>query len=72
MNWIVDELKKYQLDEKAKESETTGTVHKFEVKVSLDGTLMKTAVFAENLSRATKIAEKLYGKKNVKSRPVKK
>lgn len=72
MNWILEELSKRRLDERPKESESTGTVHKFEVKISLDGTLMKSAVFAENLSRATTIAEKIFGKKNIKSRPVKK
>lgn len=72
MSWIDDEIEKRRLDERGKQSETTGRVHKFEVKVSLDGTTMMTVIFAENIARAKKIAAKLYGQRNIKSQPVKK
>ncbi len=71
-SWIDGELEKHRLDEKPKESASTGIVHKFVVKVSIGGTLMQTAVFAENVSRAKKIANKLFGASNVKTIPVKK
>lgn len=71
MSWLDEELSKHRLTERGKESESTGRVYKFTVKVSIDGTLMQTAVFAENISRAKKIANKLYGSNNVKSQPVK-
>ena len=71
-SWIDGELEKHRLDERPKESSSTGTVHKFVVKVSIGGTLMQTAVFAENVSRAKKIANKMFGASNVKTIPVKK
>ena len=71
-SWIHDEVEKHRLDEKPKESESTGRVHRFMVKVSLDGTLMQTAVFAENIGRARSIAKKLFGANSVRSQPVKK
>ena len=71
-SWIADEIEKQRLDEKPKESASTGSVHKFVVKVNIGGTLMQTAVFAENVSRAKKIANKLFGASNVKTIPVKK
>jgi 6-pyruvoyl-tetrahydropterin synthase len=71
-SWLDDKLQKHRLDEKPKESSSTGSVHKFVVKVSIGGTLMQTAVFAENVSRAKKIANKMFGASNVKTIPVKK
>ncbi len=70
-SWLDDKLQKHRLDEKPKESSSTGTVHKFVVKVSIGGTLMQTAVFAENVSRAKKIANKMFGASNVKTIPAK-
>lgn len=71
MNWLDEELNKRRLVERSKESESTGRVHKWHVKVSIDGTIMQTAIFAENVTRAKKIAKKLFGQRNIKAPPVK-
>jgi len=71
MTWIDDELKTRRVDEKKSES-TSGTAHRYRVRVSVDGTLMVTAVYAENARRAKTIAEKLFGKGKVRGLPVKK
>ena len=66
MDWLVDELEK-RLDEKA----DTGSLHQFVVRVRIDGTTMKTAVWAENKSRAKKLANHQFGAANVISEPTK-
>ncbi len=71
MSWVDDELSKRRLDEK-KSSSNIGTVKRFVARVRVDGTLMSTAIFAENQRRAKTIAEKLYGKGNVRGLPVEK
>ena len=70
MNWIEDELKTRRVDEKKKDS-SSGTAHLHRVRVSVNGTLMVTAVYAENARRAKTIAEKLFGKGTVRGLPVK-
>lgn len=71
MNWIDEELSNRRLDEKEKDS-SGGTAKKFTMRVRLNGTLMTTAVFAENQRRAKTIGEKLFGKGNVRGLPVRK
>ena len=71
MNWVQKELAARRLDEKSAKT-TTGTVKRFVARVRVDGTLMSTAVFAENARRARTIAEKLFGKNNVRGLPVEK
>ncbi len=71
MSWVTDELSKRRLDEKKSDS-SIGTVKRFEARVKLNGVLMSTAVFAENARRARTIAEKLFGKGNVRGLPVQK
>jgi hypothetical protein len=71
MSWIDDELETRRVDEKTKDS-STGTAVLFKVTVSLDGTLMQTAVYAENARRAKIIAEKMFGKGKTRGLPVKK
>jgi hypothetical protein len=70
MSWIDDELSKRRLDEK--KSSNIGTVKRFVARVRVDGTLMSTAVFAENQRRARTIAKKLFGDDNVRGMPVEK
>ena len=71
MNWVQQELHARRLDEKKKDSDSSiGTVKRFIVRVSIKGTIMKTAVFAENFRRARTLAEELYGKGSVKTQPV--
>jgi hypothetical protein len=71
MNWIKNEIDSRRLTEKKKDTEKSGTVSRYVVRVSVNGVTMKTAVFAENFKRARSIAEKLFGKGNVKTQPVK-
>lgn len=72
MNWIRDELDARRLDEKKDSDSSIGTVKRFVARVRINGVLMSTAVFAENERRAKTIAEKLYGKGNVRGQPVRK
>lgn len=71
MSWIDDELQSRRLDEKKSES-SIGTAKRFVARVKINGVLMTTAVYAENQRRAKTIAEKLFGKGNVRGQPVQK
>jgi len=71
MNWIEDELDSRRVDEKKKRS-STGTAYLYKVRVNVNGTLMLTAVYAENQRRAKSIAEELFGKGKIRGLPVKK
>ena len=71
MNWVQEELAKRKLDEKKSDS-SIGTAKKFELRVRVGGVMMKSAVYAENPRRAKTIAEKLFGKGNVRGLPVQK
>jgi len=71
MSWIDDELGTRRVDEKKSDS-SIGTAHLYKVRVSVKGTLMMTAVYAENVRRAKTIAEKLFGKGNIRGLPTKK
>jgi hypothetical protein len=70
MSWIDDELANHRFDEKKKDS-SSGTAHLYRVRVSVKGTLMVSAVYAENVRRAKSIAEELFGKGNIRGLPVK-
>lgn len=72
MNWVQEELSKRKLEEKKKSDSSIGTAKKFEARVRVDGVMMKTAVYAENQRRAKTIAEKLFGRGNVRGLPVQK
>lgn len=51
---------------------TEGKTHKFEAKVSFTGLGVKwVAVYAEDWRAARKALDKMYGAKNVKTKPVK-
>ena len=50
-------------------TEDKGSIAKYNVKVKIDGTVMWTCVFAENVERARKIANHLYD--SVVGRPTK-
>jgi len=54
------------------EAESTGSIHLYQLRVSVGGTTILTGVYAESIKRATDIAEKLFGKANIKGRPTKK
>lgn len=72
MNWIEDELATRRVDEKQKTKSSAGTAHLYKVRVSIKGTMMITAVYAENVRRAKTIAEELFGKGKVRGLPVRK
>lgn len=72
MNWVLEELRARRLDEKKKDDSSIGTVKRFVARVKVNGVLMQTAVFAENARRARTIAEKLFGRGNVRGLPVQK
>jgi transposase len=69
MTWIDDELEFRRIDEKKKDS-SIGTAKLFRIRVRVGGTLMVSAVYAENPRRAKKIAEELFGKGNIRGLPV--
>ena len=70
MSWIDDALAARRLDEKKKDS-SIGTAHLYKIRVRVHGTLMVSAVYAENARRAKTIAEELFGKGNIRGLPVK-
>lgn len=70
MSWIDDELENRRVDEKKKDS-SIGTASLYRIRVSVKGTLMVSAVYAENPRRAKTIAEELFGKGNLRGLPVK-
>ena len=70
MSWLDDELETRRVDEKKKDS-SIGSAKLFKVRISVKGTLMVSAVYAENARRAKTIAEELFGKGNVRGLPVK-
>lgn len=70
MSWIDDELANHRFDEKKKDT-SVGTASLYRVRVSIKGTLMVSAVYAENPRRAKIIAEELFGKGNIRGLPVK-
>ncbi len=70
MTWIDDELDSLRMDEKKKDS-SIGTAKLFRIRVRLKGTLMVSAIYAENPRRAKIIAEELFGKGNIRGLPVK-
>ena len=70
MTWIDDELDSRRMDEKKKDS-SIGTAKLFRIRVRVKGTLMVSAVYAENARRAKTIAEELFGKGNLRGLPVK-
>ncbi len=43
-------------------TESKGSLHRYDVKVGVDGINMWTSVYAESPSYATKIAKKMFGK----------
>jgi len=71
MSWIDHELAIRRMDEEKKDS-SIGTASLYRIRVSVKGTLMVSAVYAENPRRAKTIAEKLFGKGNLRGLPVKK
>lgn len=71
MSWIDDELANRRVDEKTKSS-STGSASRYQIRIRVKGTLMVSAVYAENPRRAKTIAEELFGKGNVRGLPVKK
>lgn len=71
MSWIDDELENRRVDEKNKGS-STGSASRYQVRVRVKGTLMVSAVYAENARRAKMIGEELFGKGNIRGLPVKK
>ena len=70
MSWIDDELGTRRVDEKKKDS-SIGSASLYKVRVEVNGTLMLTAVYAENARRAKIIAEKLFGKGKTRGLPTK-
>ncbi len=52
-------------------NEASGKAKKWNVRVKVGGEAMWTAVYAETVDRASKIAKKLFGKNNVIGRPSK-
>lgn len=70
MTWIDDELASRRMDEKKKDS-SIGSASLYKVRVSINGTLMHTGVYAENPRRAKTIAEELFGKGKIRGLPVK-
>ncbi len=70
MTWIDDELDFHRMDEKKKDS-SIGTAHLFRIRVRVKGTLMVSAVYAENARRAKIIAEEVFGKGNIRGLPIK-
>jgi hypothetical protein len=71
MSWVDDELAIHRVDEKKKDSNSIGSASLYKVRVEVDGTLMITAVYAENARRAKTIAETLFGKGKIRGLPVK-
>ena len=67
-NWISKALDEFMLGE-AKNKEATGNIYKYEIRVSVEGTVLLTYVHAENVDRARRLARKLYGKDSLKSPP---
>jgi len=59
-----------ELKRRAGIEEATGSIQLYQVRVRVGGTSVLTGVYAESVTRATDIAEKLFGKKNIKTRPV--
>ena len=70
MSWVDDKLAAHRVDEKKKDS-SIGSASLYKVRVEVNGTLMLTAVYAENARRAKIIAEKLFGKGNTRGLPTK-
>ena len=71
MSWIDDELATRRVDEKKKSDSSIGTAKLYKIRVRVHGTLMVSAVYAENPRRAKTIAEKLFGKGNIRGLPTK-
>ena len=69
-NWVDGILDKVRLEEKDSK-EPTGPVNKYEVRVTVEGTVLLTYVYAENVERARRVARKLFGKTSLKSPPKK-
>lgn len=53
------------------EADSTGSIRLYQIRVSVGGTTILTGVYAESTKRARDVAEKLFGKTNIKGMPKK-